>query len=111
MLKIDTHTLFSTRQLLPALEPQGMVGAHLWGTGQLGSAKACISSRYNDSGGIYCLSVCRQASAAWNGEFLDSAAAYCAVPLALALDVGSTARADGIQYRVGLHQARHTPAD
>ena len=47
-----------------------------------------------------------QALAAWNGEFLDSAAAYCVVPLAVALDVGSTERADGIQYRLGLHQVR-----
>jgi hypothetical protein len=47
-----------------------------------------------------------QASAAWNAEFLDSAAAYCGVPLALGLDVCSAKRADGIQYRLGLHQAR-----
>ncbi|KAK9843446.1 hypothetical protein WJX81_003011 [Elliptochloris bilobata] len=49
-----------------------------------------------------------QASAAWNSEFLDSAAAYCVVPLALALDVGSTQRADGIQYRLGLHHVSAT---
>ena len=59
----------------------------------LQAAEACVAGHW-------------QALAAWNGEFLDSAAAYCVVPLALALDVGSTERADGIQYRLGLHQVR-----
>ena len=43
---------------------------------------------------------------AWNEENLDSAAAYCRVPLASALDLASQDRADGIQYRVGVYQVR-----
>jgi len=36
--------------------------------------------------------------------FVDGAASYEVVPLAVAADVASRPRADGIQYRVGLHQ-------
>ncbi|BDA48124.1 hypothetical protein COCOBI_11-3820 [Coccomyxa sp. Obi] len=43
------------------------------------------------------------ASLAWNEEYLDSAAAYCRVPLSSSLDVASQNRQDGIQYRVGVH--------
>ncbi len=43
------------------------------------------------------------ASLAWNEEYLDSAAAYCRVPLSSSLDVASQDRQDGIQYRVGVH--------
>ena len=43
------------------------------------------------------------ASLAWNEEYLDSAAAYCTVPLSSSLDVASQDRQDGIQYRVGVH--------
>ena len=39
-------------------------------------------------------------------EYLDSAATYCGVPLALSLDLASTIRDDGIQYRAGIHQVR-----
>ena len=42
---------------------------------------------------------------AWNEEALDSAAATCRVPLSSSLDLASQTRQDGIQYRVGLHQA------
>ena len=41
---------------------------------------------------------------AWNEDNLDSAAAYCQVPLASAVDVASQDRQDGIQYRVGVYQ-------
>lgn len=41
---------------------------------------------------------------AWNEGNLDSAAAYCQVPLASAVDVASQDRQDGIQYRVGMYQ-------
>ena len=41
---------------------------------------------------------------AWNEDNLDSAAAYCRVPLASAVDVASQDRQDGIQYRVGVYQ-------
>ncbi|KAK9806896.1 hypothetical protein WJX72_006721 [[Myrmecia] bisecta] len=44
------------------------------------------------------------ASAAWGQEYLDSAASYCPVPLTLSMDVASKARADGMQYRAGVHQ-------
>lgn len=44
-------------------------------------------------------------SIAWNEEALDSAAATCRVPLSSSLDLASQTRQDGIQYRVGLHQA------
>lgn len=44
------------------------------------------------------------ASTAWNQEYLDSAANYSTVPMALSLDLASKDRPDGIQYRVGLHQ-------
>ncbi|DBB16646.1 TPA: hypothetical protein ACH3X3_014900 [Trebouxia sp. C0006] len=43
-------------------------------------------------------------STAWNQEYLDSAANYSTVPMALSLDLASKDRPDGIQYRVGLHQ-------
>lgn len=43
------------------------------------------------------------ASLAWNEEDLDSAAAYCTVPLSSSIDVASQDRQDGIQYRVGVH--------
>lgn len=45
-------------------------------------------------------------STAWNQDYLDSAATYCAVPMAMSLDLASKDRPDGIQYRVGLHQVR-----
>ena len=43
-------------------------------------------------------------SSAWNQEYLDSAASYNTVPMAMSLDLASKDRPDGIQYRVGLHQ-------
>ena len=43
-------------------------------------------------------------SAAWNQEYLDSAASYNTVPMAMSLDLASKDRPDGIQYRAGLHQ-------
>lgn len=43
------------------------------------------------------------AAVAFNEEFLDSAAAYCRVPLCGSLDLASQDRQDGIQYRVGIH--------
>lgn len=43
-------------------------------------------------------------STAWNQEYLDSAAKYSAVPMAMSLDLASKDRPDGIQYRVGVHQ-------
>lgn len=46
------------------------------------------------------------ASLAWNEEYLDSAAAYCRVPLSSSLDMASQNRQDGIQYRVGVHHVR-----
>ena len=49
------------------------------------------------------------ASLAWNEEYLDSAAAYCRVPLSSSLDMASQNRQDGIQYRVGVHHVR-TPS-
>lgn len=44
------------------------------------------------------------ATVALNEEFLDSAAAYCRVPVFSSLDVASQDRQDGIQYRAGIHQ-------
>ncbi len=44
-------------------------------------------------------------SIAWNEQALDSAAAYCQVPLSSSVDLASHIRQDGIQYRVGVHQA------
>ncbi|KAL3142995.1 hypothetical protein ABBQ38_003276 [Trebouxia sp. C0009 RCD-2024] len=43
-------------------------------------------------------------SAAWNQEYVDSAASYNTVPMAMSLDLASKDRPDGIQYRAGLHQ-------
>eukprot|EP00884_Botryococcus_braunii_P003685 jgi/Botrbrau1/13317/Bobra.0315s0015.1 len=48
------------------------------------------------------------ATAAVNQEYVDSAMAYCAVPLAVSVDLASKDRPDGIQYRVGLHHASAT---
>ena len=44
-------------------------------------------------------------SIAWNEQALDSAAAYCRVPMSSSVDLASQTRQDGIQYRVGVHQA------
>ena len=44
-------------------------------------------------------------SIAWNEQALDSAAAYCRVPMSSSVDLASQTRQDGIQYRVGIHQA------
>ena len=43
-------------------------------------------------------------SIAWNEQALDSAAAYCRVPMSSSVDLASQTRQDGIQYRVGVHQ-------
>ena len=43
-------------------------------------------------------------SAAWNQEYLDSAANYSTVPMAMSLDAVSKDRPDGIQYRLGVHK-------
>ena len=48
-------------------------------------------------------------STAWNQEYLDSAANYSTVPMAMSLDLASKDRPDGIQYRVGLHQVLLKP--
>lgn len=45
-----------------------------------------------------------KAKATRNMDYLDSAATYCNVPLALSLDLASDARDDGIQYRAGLYK-------
>lgn len=47
-----------------------------------------------------------QAAVSRNLDHLDSAAAYCHLPLALSLDLCSQPREDGIQYRAGLHRVR-----
>ena len=53
-----------------------------------------------------------RAAATRHMEYLDSAATYCTMPLALSLDLASSARSDGIQYKAGIHQvcACPTPA-
>ena len=43
-------------------------------------------------------------TAAWNQDYVDSAASYCTVPTTVSCDLASKDRPDGIQYRVGLHQ-------
>ena len=45
-----------------------------------------------------------RAKATRNMDYLDSAAMYCSVPVALSLDLASDVRDDGIQYRAGFHQ-------
>ncbi len=50
-----------------------------------------------------------RAKAVRNMQYLDSAAAYSTVPLAVSLDLCSVVRGDGIQYRAGFHQARQLP--
>lgn len=50
-------------------------------------------------------------SAAWNQEYVDSAASYNTVPMAMSLDLASKDRPDGIQYRAGLHQVWHQQHD
>ena len=45
-------------------------------------------------------------SIAWNEEALDSAAAYCRVPLSSSVDLASHTRQDGIQYRAGIYQVQ-----
>lgn len=49
-----------------------------------------------------------KAKATRNMDYLDSAATYCNIPLALSLDLSSDVRDDGIQYRAGLHQASNS---
>lgn len=51
-----------------------------------------------------------RAKATRNMDYLDSAAMYCNIPLALSLDLASDVRDDGIQYRAGLHQASRFPS-
>lgn len=44
------------------------------------------------------------ATAGYNLQYLDSSGDVAHVPLAVSLDLSSHDRADGLQYRVGLHQ-------
>lgn len=46
------------------------------------------------------------ATAGYNLPYLDSGGDASHVPLAVSLDLSSHDRADGLQYRVGLHQVR-----
>ncbi|CAK0784857.1 hypothetical protein CVIRNUC_008062 [Coccomyxa viridis] len=50
-------------------------------------------------------------SIAWNEQALDSAAAYCRVPMSSSVDLASQTRQDGIQYRVGVHQVTANPTE
>ncbi len=52
-----------------------------------------------------CASILRcAAQAGYHQDYVDSNGEYAHVPLALSLDLASQYRADGLQYRVGLHQ-------
>ena len=44
------------------------------------------------------------ATLGYNQEYLDCSGDFAHVPLAVALDLSSRDRGDGLQYRVGLHQ-------
>jgi hypothetical protein len=46
------------------------------------------------------------ATLGYNLDYIDNAGDYAHVPLAASLDLASQDRADGLQYRVGLHQVR-----
>ena len=46
-----------------------------------------------------------------NMDYVESSGDYARVPLAIALDLSSLDRADGLQYRVGLHQVTAPPTE